>query len=152
IVTRTRLLGLERSVAALEGQIGEAESTIARAQQAMSEQRQLEVQTRNQRASAIAQELRDGQMRLAAILPKLANARSVHERTIGRAAYRGRVVGRNVFAVGAVIGRGDKLMDIVPDSEELVVEARISVEDIVAVHRGAPAEIRLGGFKQQTTP
>ena len=152
IVTRPRLLQLERSIAALDGQIGEAGGSVARAEQSIAEQRQLEIQARNQRMTAITQELRDVQMRLAEVLPKLTNVRSIHARTIVRSPYRGRVVGLNVFAVGAVIGRGEKLMDIVPEDERLVLEARIAVEDINEVRPGAAAEVRLTGFKQQTTP
>ncbi len=152
IVTRTRLLQLERSIAAFEGQIGEANSNIARSQQAIGEQRQIEVQSRNQRASAIAGELRDVQMRLAEVVPKLVNARTVHDRTIVKAPYAGRIIGLNVFAVGAVIGRGEKVLDIVPQTGSLIVEARIGVEDITEIAAGAPAIVHLTGYKQQTTP
>jgi membrane fusion protein, epimerase transport system len=152
IVTRTRLLQLERSIAALDGQAGEARAATDRYAQAIIEQRQIEVQSRTQRATAIGQELRDVQMRLAEVLPKLAQARSVRERSIVRAPYAGRVVGLAVFAVGAVVGRGEKLMDIVPDEGALAIEARIAVEDIAEVYAGGPAEVRLTGFKQQSTP
>lgn len=151
IVTRARLLQLERSIAGLEGQIGEASSNVARAQEGIAEQNQLEMQARNQRATAVALELRDTQMRLAEVGPKLANARAVHERTVVRAPYGGRIVGLNVFAIGAVIGRGERLMDIVPEDGALIVEARIAVEDAGEVFRDAPAEVRLSGYKQQTT-
>jgi membrane fusion protein, epimerase transport system len=60
-------------------------------------------------------------------------------------------VGLAVFAMGAVIGRGERLMDIVPDDGALIVEARIAVEDAGEVHPDAPAEVRLSGYKQQTT-
>ena len=152
IVTRARLLLLERSIAALQGQIGEASSNTARAQQGIAEQQQLEAQSRNQRATVVAQELRDIQMRLAEVGPKLANARSVLERTVVRAPYGGHVVALNVFAVGAVIGRGEKLMDIVPSDGALIIEARIAVEDAGDVFRDARAEVRLSGYKQQSTP
>ena len=83
-------------------------------------------------------------MRLAEITPKLSNARAVHERTLVRAPYAGRVVDLNVFAVGAVIGRGEKLMDIVPRTSHSVVEAKIAVEDITEV---APRALRKSGSR-----
>lgn len=152
IVTRVRLLQLERTIATMDGQIGEAGSTVARYQQGISEQQQLDAQGRNQRATGISQELRDVQMRLAEVLPKLGNARAVLDRTVLRAPYGGRVVGLAVFGTGAVIGRGEKVMDIVPDTGALIVEARIAVEDINEVTNEAAAEVRLAGTKQQTTP
>ena len=151
IVTRTRLLQLERSLSAFDGQIGEMGSNIARSEQAIGEQRQLELQSHNQRATAIALELRDVQMKLAEVVPKLTNARTVYERTTVRAPYAGRVIGLNVFAVGAVIGRGEKVLDIVPDAGALIVEARIGVEDIPEVQAGGSAVVHVTGYKQQTS-
>ena len=151
IVTRQRLLQLERSVAALDGQIGEVTAAIARGEQAEGEQRQLEAQTRNSRRAAVAQELRDVQMRLAEILPKLSNAEFVKARTVVKAPYAGRVVGLNVFAVGAVIGRGERLLDIVPEQGALVIEARIPVQDIAEIGLDQEAEVRLTGFKQMAS-
>ena len=152
VVTRTRIMQLERSVAGLEGQIGETSASIARVQQAIGEQRQLEIQTKNQRSVSVAQELRDVQTKLAEMVPKLTSAQAIYARTSVRAPYRGRVVGLNVFAVGAVIGRGEKLMDIVPENEQLIAEARIAVEDVGEVMPGSLAEVRITGYKQQTTP
>jgi HlyD family type I secretion membrane fusion protein len=152
IVTRARLLQLERAIATTDGQIGEADNTAARFEQGISEQHQLDAQGRNQRATAISQELRDVQMRLAEALPKLGNARAVLERAVLRAPYAGRVVGLSVFGTGAVIGRGEKVMDIVPDTGALIVEARIPIEDINETRTQAAAEVRLTGTKQQTTP
>ncbi|MGE0701903.1 MAG: HlyD family type I secretion periplasmic adaptor subunit [Hyphomicrobiaceae bacterium] len=151
IVTRQRLLQLERTLASLSGQIGEATASIAKAEQAISEQRRLGVQSRNQRATAVAQELRDVRMRLAEVLPKLASARVVRDRTVVRAPYKGTVVGLAVFANGAVVGRGERLMDILPDGDELIVEARIGINDVTDVAKGATAEVHLTGYSQKTT-
>ena len=69
-----------------------------------------------------------------------------------RAPYAGRVVGLSVFSIGGVIGRGEKLMDIVPDKEALIVEARIAVEDVAEVTLDASAEVRLTAYKAQPMP
>lgn len=152
IVTKPRLLQLERTLAQLSGQEGEVTASIARAEQAISEQRRIALQVRNQQATAIAQELRDVRMRLAEVGPKLASARVVHARTVVRAPYAGRIVGLSVFAVGAVIGPGERLMDIVPAADALVVEARVGVNDITELAAGMPVEVRLTGFNAKTTP
>lgn len=151
IVTRPRLMQLERSIAAIEGQIGELEAGIARAEQAKGEQQQIEVQSRIQRANQIGQELRDVQSRIAEVAPKLSNARSVLARTVVSAPYAGRIVDLNVFAVGGVIGRGERLMDIVPEGGTLIVEARLGVEHAAEVTVGKDAQVRLAGSKQQAT-
>lgn len=64
-----------------------------------------------------------------------------------RAPVRGEVIDLRINSVGAVIGSGEILMELVPDAEGLFVEARISPMDIDRVHTGQPAEIRFSVFK-----
>jgi epimerase transport system membrane fusion protein len=49
--------------------------------------------------------------------------------------------------IGAVIGSGEILMEIVPESEDLVVDAQISPMDIDRVRVGQSAEVRFSVFK-----
>ena len=49
----------------------------------------------------------------------------------------------SVFSVGAVINRGDKILDIVPDEDSLVIEAQVNVDDISEVHPDMRAEVHL---------
>ena len=46
----------------------------------------------------------------------------------------GKVVALNVFSLGGVIQRGEKIMDIVPDDDGLTIEAQVAVEEISDVH------------------
>ena len=57
-----------------------------------------------------------------------------------------------VSSAGEVIGAGDALLDIVPTSEKLVVEAHIRPQDIDHVHEGSAAEVRLAAFDSRATP
>ena len=69
-----------------------------------------------------------------------------------RAPYAGTVVGLDVFSVGAVIARGERILDIVPDATAMVVEAQVAVEDIADVHPGMTAEVHFTSYKQRVTP
>jgi hypothetical protein len=40
------------------------------------------------------------------------------------------------FSVGGVIGRGEKIVDVVPDLDSLIIEAQINVDDISDVPSG----------------
>ena len=79
-------------------------------------------------------------------------ADTVLERIEVRTPYTGRVVGLSVFYVGGVINRGDKIVDVVPDRESLVVEAQVAVEDISEVHPDIQAEVHRTAYKQRATP
>jgi membrane fusion protein, type I secretion system len=136
----------------LDGQIADAGANIAKARQAIAEQLQQTAQLDNDRMTDVAKDLRDTQAKLLEVIPKLMHARSVLDRIEIRSPYTGRVVGLSVFSVGGVINRGDKIMDVVPDRESLVVEAQVAVEDISQVHPDMRAEVHLTAYKQRTIP
>jgi HlyD family type I secretion membrane fusion protein len=100
----------------------------------------------------VTRDLRDTQAKLLEVIPKLANARAVLSRIEIRSPYAGRVVGLAVFSVDGVIGRGEKILDIVPDEEALVLEAQVAVEDISDVKPAMRAEVHLTAYKQRITP
>jgi epimerase transport system membrane fusion protein len=64
----------------------------------------------------------------------------------------GRVMGMSIYTVGGVITPGRPILDIVPQGEELVIEARVSPMDIDRVHTGLVAEVRFSSFKQAVAP
>lgn len=152
LVTKPRVLQLERSAAALEGQIGEIQGNIARANQGIAEQMQQSLQLGADRATEVTRELRDTQARLLEVLPKLANARTALARMVVRSPYAGQVVGLSVFSIGAVIARGEKIMDIVPKHESMIIEAQVAVDEITEVRPAMPAEIHLTAYKQGSPP
>jgi HlyD family type I secretion membrane fusion protein len=152
LVAKPRVLQLERTADGLDGQIADGKANIAKARQAIAEQVQQTAQLDNDRMTELAKDLRDTQARLLEVIPKRMHAKSVLERIEIRSPYTGRVVGLSVFSVGGVINHGDKIMDVVPDRESLVVEAQVAVEDISEVHPDMLAEVHLTAYKQRTTP
>ncbi len=152
LIARPRYLQLERSGTQLEGQQAETEAAIARARQAIAEHNQQIAQLENERMTEVTRELRDTQAKLLEVLPKLGSARAVLNRMEIRSPYAGRVVALNVFSVGGVIGRGEKILDIVPAEDALVIEAQIAVEDIAEVRPNMRAEVHLTAYKQRITP
>lgn len=152
LVTKPRVLQLDRSASGIEAQIADIQGQIARARQGIAEQRQQGMQLGTEQRAEIATELRDTQAKLLEVVPRLTNAQAVLGRTIVRSPYAGTVVGLSVFSVGGVIGRGERIMDVVPESETLVVEARVKVEEISDVHPDMEADVHLIPFKQRTVP
>src|SRR5262249_36128732 len=148
LLPRPRLLQLQRSGFTLDGQIADAQANIAKYRQAISEQGLQIAQLTNQRLAEVTKNLRDVHARRGGILPKRTSAEAVLERMEIRSPYAGRVVGLNVFSIGGVIQRGEKILDIVPDDDGLTVEVQIAGEDISDVHPGMPAELHLTAYKQ----
>jgi HlyD family type I secretion membrane fusion protein len=152
LIARPRLLQLERMSFGLEGQFAGTTADMAKARQAIAEQEQQLAQLDNDRMTEVTKELRDTQAMLLEVIPRVTNARAVLGRMDIRAPYAGTVVGLSVFAVGAVISRGEKILDIVPDDNALTVEAQITVDQISDVHPGMLAEVHLTAYKQRITP
>ena len=152
LIAWTSLYQLERTQYGLEGQIASTTADIARARQAIAEQMQQIAQLDNDRMTEVSKDLRDTQAMLLEVTPKLTNARTSLGRMDIRSPYTGQVVGLNVFALGAVIQRGEKILDIVPDEDALTIEARVAVDDISDVHPDMAAEVHLTAYKQRITP
>ncbi|HYX02631.1 MAG TPA: HlyD family type I secretion periplasmic adaptor subunit [Reyranella sp.] len=152
LLPRPRLLQLERTASGLEGQAAEAKANIAKFRQAIAEQELQITQLGNDRSAEVTKDLREVHAKLAEVLPKRASAEAVLGRMEIRSPYAGRVVALNVFSIGGVIQRGEKILDIVPDDDGLTVEVQIAVEDISEVHPGSAAELSLTAYKQRIVP
>lgn len=149
---KSRLLSLEREAANLGGRRGEYLASIARAEQRRGETGLQILDLRNKRAEELATELREVQGKLRELDERLHAAGDVLDRTVVRAPATGMVMNVQVHTAGGVIGAGKPILDIAPDDDSLLIEARLRPTDIDNVHTGLPARIRLTAFKQRTTP
>jgi HlyD family type I secretion membrane fusion protein len=152
LIARPRYLQLERSGAGLEGQAADATANIARARQAIAEQMQQMAQLDNDRMTEVARDLRDTQAKLLEVIPRLMNAKAVLGRMEIRSPYAGQVVGLSMFSVGGVIARGEKIFDVVPEQDSLIIEAQINVDDISDLHPDMRADVHLTAYKARITP
>lgn len=69
-----------------------------------------------------------------------------------RAPEAGYIVNMKLHTIGGITRSGEDILDLVPVTEQYVVEARIQTQDINSVYLGQPADIRFSAFDQRTTP
>src|SRR5260370_22722116 len=69
-----------------------------------------------------------------------------------RAPQDGTVFQSAVHTVGGVISAGDAIMLIVPEADNLIVEAKVNPQDIDQLQPGHKAMLRFSSFNQRTTP
>src|SRR5918994_2800052 len=149
---KARLLALQRGRADIEGNRAERGARIARAQQAIGEA-ELQIMAQDTaQLEAINEEASRIQFELAEIEQRLAASRDVLERTLIIAPVDGTVVALRFRTPGGVIRPGEPVLEIVPDSEELLIDARVSPMDIDVVRAGLPARVVLPAFKQRHMP
>lgn len=149
---RTRVLNLERSLAALDAERSQRLAELARAEEATGE---AELELAKQERGLVAEvteQLRQVQAKLATLAPKIAAAADMLERTRVTAPATGSVVGLTVFTEGGVIQPGARLMDVVPSDNPLVVDARLRVTDVSDVAPGRAADVRLVSINRNERP
>jgi HlyD family secretion protein len=104
------------------------------------------------RLQQIESDLKDTQSKLSEVLPKLVATRQQLEQATVRAPVTGQVVGLSVFTVGGVVAPGEKLMDIVPDGKQLIIQAQISPNDADDVFIGQRAQVRFTAVHDRSLP
>ena len=149
---RQRVRDMERNVAQSEGQRGSLIADLAATELQISETQLKILQLGNELQREVAMELAEVQTELSTVREKLRSLQDMVERTVVRAPDAGMVLGLAVHTLGAVIRPGDRLLDIVPQDEKLIVEAQLSPQDIDTVRIGQVAEVRFTAFKRSDLP
>ncbi len=152
LAKKPRLLALRREAAKLEGERDDYGARIARIGQAIAATELEIANLATDHLSQVAAGLREAEAELRALDEEMAAVRDALDRTVVRAPRGGVVVGLQVHTVGAVLQPGERIMEIVPQNETLVVEARVRPEDIDRVHAGRDARVRFRTFMRGLTP
>lgn len=143
---RNRQLELERMVADANSAIAELLGNIARTQNAIAELRQRIVGRQQEYRKEVEGQLTDVTRQVQADEAKFQALQDDLERVELRSPATGQVVGLAVQTVGGVIQAGQKIMDIVPENELLLIETRVAPNLIDRVHAGLPVDIRFNTF------
>jgi HlyD family type I secretion membrane fusion protein len=152
LIQKTRVLALRRDLAKIQADRGARQADIARLQEEIA-QTNLEIAKIDRtRTTEITDQLRTVQAKLAELRPKIDAAKDVVERTEIRAPATGSVVGLSVFTEGGVIQPGEKLLDVVPRANPLMVEARLRLNDVNEIVPGRRADVRLTSINHAERP
>ena len=143
---------LERTAADLSGSRAQHAADIADFHQQQAEAFLQSSSLEKQRSQTAAGALRDTEDQLNDVIPKYEAARAQLERGTLRAQSDGTVTGLSVFAPGAVVVPGEKIMEVVPTHPTLVVDGRLSASDVEGVRVGRKAEVRLLSLSARSVP
>lgn len=143
---RNRQLELERLEAESESVITELHGTVARTQRSIQELRQRTISRQQEYRKEVEQQLADITREVQSDAEKYSAVKSDLDRTEIRATASGQVVGLVVQTVGGVVQAGQKLMDIVPENEPLLLEARIEPHLIDKVRAELETDVRFSSF------
>lgn len=146
---KPRLLALERQSADLLGRRGQAQAMISRANQTINEAKINILNLRNDYLNKVVEELKETQVQLSTLTEQLRSSADVSRRVDITSPITGNITALQVHTVGGVVKPGDTLMTIIPKDDKLIVEARVSPQDIDMVHVGLTAQVRLTAFKSR---
>ncbi|MFO1037173.1 MAG: HlyD family type I secretion periplasmic adaptor subunit [Geminicoccaceae bacterium] len=149
---KPRLLTLLRTREDLDRASAASVSEIERAKEAAAEARQQIDSTEQQFHAEVAEKLAATQTEVRELQDRIDRARDRMTRTVVVAPVDGTAVDVRQRTIGGVIHPGDPLVDIVPLGDELILEARVSPNDIDDVGVGQAAIVHLTAYRQRHLP
>jgi HlyD family secretion protein len=152
LVPIARLTSLQRESARIEGERGQLISTIAETKTKIDEAKLQMVRLDQDVRTEVVKELGEAQGKEAELSERSIAARDVLERIEMRAPTSGVIHQLTAHTIGGVIRAGDAVMEVVPDSDDLQIEARLQPNDIDQVRKGQQAFVRFSAFNQRVTP
>ncbi len=152
LVPISRVNAIERDAAAIAGQAGQLQASIAQAQGRIAEVQLQIIQVDEDLRTETSRDLREAEARILESNERLTAAADQLRRTDIRAPTTGVVHQLAVHTMGGVLTAGETAMLIVPELEELELEGRVAPQDIDQINVGQEAVVRLMAFNQRTTP
>jgi len=152
LVSLARLKQLQRDQARLQGERGQLIADVARSRAKIAETQLQSLQLDQDFRTDVLKDLRETQAKIAELQERANAASDELRRTELRAPQAGVVYQLQVHTIGGVIGKGETVMQIAPRAEPLIVEAKVTPQDIDQVEIGAPVRIRIDAGNRRTTP
>lgn len=152
LAQRPRITSLQREIFSKEGAVGELKAKIAQSLGKIAETELQVLQLDRDLANEVAKEIREVETKIAELGERRSAAEDQLKRIDIRAPISGTVHQLTIHTVGGVITASEPIMLVVPESDTLIVEARINPADIDQLHLGQQTRVRFSAFNQRTTP
>ena len=152
LVQMSRLTTLERDAARLSGERAQYIASRAQAKGKITETELQIIQVDKDLVSDVSKDLRETNDKIGEFVERKVTAEDQLRRVDIRAPQDGMVLQSSVHTVGGVITAGDAIMLIVPQADDLQVEAKVNPQDIDKLQLGQKTLLRLSAFNQRTTP
>jgi HlyD family secretion protein len=152
LIPINRLTMLEREAARLKGELAQSISSSAQVRGKISEIELQIIQIDQELSSEVAKELREMDGKIGEFVERKVTAEDQLKRIELRAPQSGIVHQLGIHTIGGIVSPADPVMLIVPESDLLSVEAKISPQDIDQLYLGQATSLRFSAFNQRTTP
>jgi HlyD family type I secretion membrane fusion protein len=149
LVTRRDLFKLQNDEATTEIEIKEKLSQIAAIKQKIGELHQQKSEFEASRNTKIANQLQADQEQIVILTHQQSKILDTLSRKVIKAPVSGTVVNMKAHTIGGVIAPGEKILEIVPTGQKLLVNAHVDPKDRDIIRPGQLAEVRFTAFSQR---
>lgn len=145
-VPRNRQLELERQASESNASIAELQGNTVRSMSSIAELRQRAISRQQEYRKEVETQLADVTREVLGDAGKFVALQDELARTEIRSPATGQVVALAAQSVGGVIGPGQKVLDVVPANESLLLETRVQPHLINSIQTGMPVDVRFSSF------
>lgn len=150
-VARARLFEIERNLMAVQGQFSESQGTLSRVDGTVAETRAKRAQRQAEWRRDIETQLAEAQARVAELNEQRGALQDELARATLVAPVDGRVVDLALHTLGGVVAAGQRLLDVVPSAEALLVEAAVPARLADGLVKGLASQVRFTSRDQRLT-
>jgi protease secretion system membrane fusion protein len=151
-VSRNQLIEVERQLAEVQTKQSEDLANIAAVRARLAEFRMRGGQRETEYRREVETQLTDVQKEVATLGERAAALRDTNTRLVLRAPVSGTVVELAYHTIGGVIKPGDRILDIVPAGDDLIVEAQVGPQYIDRVRAGLLADVHFDAYLRNIEP
>jgi HlyD family secretion protein len=152
LVPISRMTALERDAARIEGERSQLIAATAQTKGKITETELQILQVDQDLRSEVGKDLGDTRTKVSEFVERKIATDDQLKRINIRAPQDGIVQQLTVHTVGGVVAAGETIMLIVPDADKLMVEVKISPQDIDQLYLGQQANLQFPAFNVRTTP
>lgn len=151
-IGKTDVLNYRQSVTDKKELLGGQTADLNNTRAKVAELQLQVVETKSKYIQDADSDLKDTSRQLFEIAERIRPAEDSMARRTITAPINGQVIALKVTTIGGVINPGQPIMDIVPVSDDLVIEVRIRNIDIENIYPGQSTEVQLNAYNRRTTP
>jgi HlyD family type I secretion membrane fusion protein len=107
---------------------------------------------KNDDLSETLKEIKESDMEIVALYNQLSASKDILKRSAITSPVSGKIMNIKYHTIGAVVPPGGEIMNIVPQNEELIIEAKVKPQDIDNVVVGMKSKIQLTAYKGKKVP
>lgn len=145
-ISRNQLIDTERQLAEVQTKQSEDLSNIAAVKARLAEFRMRGAQREIEYRREVETQLAEVQKDVATLGERVTAQRDLHERLVLTAPVAGTVVDLAVHTLGGIIRPGERIMDVVPEGDELIVEAQVGPQYIDRLRAELPADVHFDAY------